>query len=212
MSKAQETKKKIIEGAIKLYNQDGFTNVKVRDIADFLNISPGNITYHFPNNKDLMNAVYDFMIDSIKEGSVSDQILISQGRGMEAPKLYLDQVSKFRFFYKDIVTIIQTYPEIAIKHQKMVNRQIEIVESLLFISVGKGYFRSEEIDGMYRTLAEAITNTLHFWLTRQATKGVKDDDLEGALEHISKLIYPYYTEKGLEVYFPEVASALQKSK
>ncbi|PCE66036.1 TetR/AcrR family transcriptional regulator [Sediminicola luteus] len=210
MSKAQQTKKRILEGAIALYNERGFTNVKVRDIAEYLQISPGNITYHFPNNRELMNTIYDHMIASIKAVSVSDQILISQGKGMEAPRHFLVQVSKYRFFYKDIVTIIQMYPQIALKHQKMVNRQIEIIESLLFISVGKGYFRQEEIEGMYKTLAEAITNTLHFWLTRQATKGKEDDDLEGALDHISKLIYPYYTEKGLEVYFPEVAAALQR--
>lgn len=204
MSKAQKTKMKIILGAIELYNTHGFMNVKVRDIAEHLQISPGNITYYFPNNKMLMNAIYDFMIENIKEVSVSDQILISRGQGMEAPKQFLTQVSRFRFFYKDIVNIIQSYPNIAKKHQQMVKRQVEVVESLLFISVGKGYFRSEEIEGMYRTLAEAITNTLHFWLTRQATKGLKEDDLEGALEYISKLIYPYYTQKGLEIYFPNL--------
>lgn len=211
MSKAQETKRRIIEGTIDLYNRRGFTNVKVRDIAEALKMSPGNITYHFPNNKALMNAIYDFMITSIKEGSMSDQNLISDGQGMEAPRLYLIQVSKFRFFYKDIVTIIRSYPAIARKHKEMVNKQVDIIESLLFISVGKGYFRSEEIDGMYRTLAEAIANTLHYWLTRQAVKGIDDDNLDEALEHISKLIYPYYTKKGLEIYFPEVVSSLQDS-
>ncbi|OSY87399.1 hypothetical protein WH52_10990 [Tenacibaculum holothuriorum] len=204
MSKAQKTKNRIIEGAIALYNDKGYTNVKIRDIAERLDISPGNITYHFSTNKILMNAIYDYMITNIKEISLGDQILISRGKGMEAPRLYLEQVSRFRFFYKDIISIINSYPEIATKHQRMVNRQIEVIESLLFISVGKGYFRPEEIEGMYKTLSEAITNTLHFWLTRQATKGKKEDDLEGALDHISKLIYPYYTQKGLEVYFPDL--------
>lgn len=209
-TKAQRTKLRIIEGAIELYNRDGFMNVKTRDIADFLELSPGNITYHFPHTKNLMSAVYDYMVDSIKQSSGTDQILVHQGRGMETIKLYLSSVSRFRFFYKDIINIIQTYPEIAQKHQKLVNRQIQIVESLLLISVGKGYFRPEEIEGMYHTLAEAITHTLHFWLTRQAMKGIKEDGLDDALDHIDKLIYPYYTPKGLAVYFPELTEGDHK--
>jgi AcrR family transcriptional regulator len=204
MTKAERTKLRIIEGAIEIYNRDGFTNVKVRDLAKYLDMSPGNITYYFPNNKDMLNAIYNYILKHIKASSMENHFLVHQGKGVEPIKIYLEVVSRFRFFYKDIISILKAYPEIAQKHQKIVNRQIEIIESLFFISVGKEYLRREEIPGMYRALAEAITHTLHFWLNQQTLKGKTDDDFEGALAHIDKLIYPYYTKKGLKIYFPDL--------
>lgn len=37
----------ILETSIQLFNKNGYAAVTMRDIAGALNISPGNLTYHF---------------------------------------------------------------------------------------------------------------------------------------------------------------------
>ncbi len=47
------TKGKIIELSIKLFNQFGFNSISLQEIANNLNISRGNLTYHF-KDKDFL--------------------------------------------------------------------------------------------------------------------------------------------------------------
>ena len=45
------TKDKILEKSLELFNNQGVHNVGVRDIARALEISPGNMSYHFPKKE-----------------------------------------------------------------------------------------------------------------------------------------------------------------
>lgn len=47
-------KHRIVQESLKLFNKHGLSRVGVRDIALHLNISPGNLSYHFPKKEDLV--------------------------------------------------------------------------------------------------------------------------------------------------------------
>jgi AcrR family transcriptional regulator len=49
-----DTKEKIFKKALKFYNDQGIEYVGVRELAKELNISPGNLAYHFPKKEDLI--------------------------------------------------------------------------------------------------------------------------------------------------------------
>ena len=51
------TKEKILHQARLLFNEKGHTEVKVREIARALGISPGNLSYHFHKKEDLLIAL-----------------------------------------------------------------------------------------------------------------------------------------------------------
>lgn len=48
------TKDKILHEALSQFNERGLHQVGVREIARALNISPGNMSYHFPKKEDLL--------------------------------------------------------------------------------------------------------------------------------------------------------------
>ena len=48
MSKRRQ---EIIDRALKLFNEKGFHDVSIKQIADSLSISPGNLTYYFTKNR-----------------------------------------------------------------------------------------------------------------------------------------------------------------
>ncbi len=62
-----KTKDRIIEQAIRLFNELGVSRVGVRDIARALNMSPGNLSYHFSKKEDLV-------IEIIRRYSASNDI------------------------------------------------------------------------------------------------------------------------------------------
>jgi len=51
------TKEKILNTARDLFNNDGYNRVSMRDIANELHMSVGNLTYHFKKKEDLVEAI-----------------------------------------------------------------------------------------------------------------------------------------------------------
>ncbi len=49
-----KTKDKILKEALRLFNERGLSQVGVREIARSLDISVGNLSYHFPKKEDLI--------------------------------------------------------------------------------------------------------------------------------------------------------------
>lgn len=52
-----ETRRRILETARRLFNEEGLSRVGVRDVARALEMSPGNLAYHFPTKDDLVEAL-----------------------------------------------------------------------------------------------------------------------------------------------------------
>jgi len=83
------TKQKIINQAIESYNTYGLTNITSRDIAKLLNISPGNLDYHFKNKEALLKAIYEQLPKKIENGkyiNISSEIeTISKANNLGKP-------------------------------------------------------------------------------------------------------------------------------
>jgi AcrR family transcriptional regulator len=56
------TKERILNSAVELFNSRGFVNVTMRDIAAELDMSLGNLTYHFKKKEELMEAIHERII------------------------------------------------------------------------------------------------------------------------------------------------------
>ncbi|MDO5377363.1 MAG: TetR/AcrR family transcriptional regulator [Clostridia bacterium] len=57
---------KILANARRLFNEQGYAKVTMRQIADALGISVGNLTYHFPRKKDIAFALMDDTFEHIR--------------------------------------------------------------------------------------------------------------------------------------------------
>ncbi|MGB1243443.1 MAG: TetR/AcrR family transcriptional regulator, partial [Chitinophagales bacterium] len=62
----KKTKLKIIEATIRLFNEHGFANVSLPQIAGELNISLGNLTYHYPKKDQLIMSIYEVFLEDLK--------------------------------------------------------------------------------------------------------------------------------------------------
>ena len=56
---AGQTKEDILITARELFNEYGYKNISMRDIAKKLNISVGNLTYYFKKKEDLIQRRID---------------------------------------------------------------------------------------------------------------------------------------------------------
>ena len=195
-----KTRQNIIQTAIHLFNERGVINVRIKELADELGISNGNLTYHYKTKKELMHSVYRYMIKTLEEMSIGNQLMNPDRKHLEVVRGYLEYIVKFRFFYQDTLEIIRAYPELAKAHQQQVQQEKSIIKNLIYRAIGKGELKTEAFPGLYDSLAHSIWMTLHFWLTQQAIRGEVVNNLEQGLLTIANLLYPYATEEGATVF------------
>ena len=53
------TRQKIINKAVELFNKSGFASITLFEIAGELNMTRGNLTYHFKDKDVLLKAISD---------------------------------------------------------------------------------------------------------------------------------------------------------
>jgi AcrR family transcriptional regulator len=117
----QNTKNRILIAALALFNEQGEAKTTTNQIADEVDISPGNLHYHFRTKAALMAAIIDaFEFDTraviLPPGdepiSIDDIWLFLH--------VLLERLSLYRFIYRDFETIITTYPEVKARLRRFV--------------------------------------------------------------------------------------------
>ncbi|MEZ4885125.1 MAG: TetR/AcrR family transcriptional regulator [Chitinophagales bacterium] len=192
------TKKNIIQTAIDLFNQRGVGNVRVRDIADAAELSPGNLTYHFKTKKDIIDSVYRYMLKQLSE---IKKVFLKSSNAVTITKDYLKFQLQFRFFYRDILEIIHLYPEIKDSFKEQIFHLIRFNRKVLYVGVDMGYLIEEPSEGLYDSLARNSWAIQNSWLLAREILGEETISIAGGVKSIMDLHYPYLTEKGRAFYY-----------
>ena len=107
------TREAIVEAAIRLYNHKGFAITTSRHIAAEINISHGNLEYHFPNKEALVMEIYQGMRQEAS-GYYEDlnHNILNSEEYFHRLLLHLEVFQdKYKFFNLDVL-------EITRKHKK----------------------------------------------------------------------------------------------
>lgn len=202
------TREKILQASVELFNEKGISTVTLRDIADQVGISIGNLAYHFKNKDFIITELFRSM-ESERQQRLSEVQLIPSFENANRQTLAILRISfKYRFFYLHTLDILRAYPDIARLHRKQVEDNIEYVRAILAYSVGTGNMKSEPYPGCYRRLSETVWTMLHFWLLGEAVRGVRKHSPNEARMTMWSLVEPHLTEKGRR-NFPVIHKKVQ---
>src|SRR4029079_6294833 len=95
----RRTRERILETALALFNRFGEPHVTTGHIADELNISPGNLYYHFRNKDDIIGDLYAAL-----EAKIAPLTAIPPDRAPHVDDLWLllhllfERMREYRFF------------------------------------------------------------------------------------------------------------------
>ena len=195
------TKEKILHTALQLFNKKGLTDTSIRDIAAAMEISDGNLRYHFRTKDELVEALFDQLADGIgHELSAA----IQQGITIELMKKLLAHLMKnfyaYRFLLQDINSILNTHPKTRKKFNKITEERIALVHQMIHGYVQLGYLRPSPYLGHYEKLVENILILSHFWINGSQLfyKGPQREIVTHYTDTIFSLMYPYLTTKALD--------------
>lgn len=155
------TKEKIIDCAIELFNKQGLSFTSMRDIASACDMSLGNLTYHFHKKEDLIAAIMN--------QNLFTQLLNTQIETIDelynTLKSSVLMILKLRFYFLEL-SYISTIE--SLKHRdNQVSHQLfwDFKKNLKYLE-DKGYFQFGD-DTILNGVASIIWDAHLGWITHQ---------------------------------------------
>ena len=97
------TKERILHVARVLFNENGYKNVTIRMIALELNMSSGNLNYHYKKREDILEALYFQMVtvfDERIEKLGTEKITLSKMQNDVHSSI--SRMIDYKFFWTDL--------------------------------------------------------------------------------------------------------------
>ncbi|HWU52707.1 MAG TPA: TetR/AcrR family transcriptional regulator [Tahibacter sp.] len=191
---ARRTRERILEIALVMFNSQGEPNVTTNHIADELEISPGNLYYHFRNKDDIVEQLF-----AAYETRMDEALQVPQERlpNLEDIWMQLHRVFEcmwdFRFLYRDLVDILSRNRKLKLHFGRMLNRAATSASEVL-----KGLAQAEILRATadeIRASAENVLLLTTFWLNFNAVRNSRADpnqeDLNQGIYQVMLLIAPF---------------------
>jgi len=192
-----KTKDRIIHTALRLFNEEGEPNVTTNHIADEMDISPGNLYYHYRSKDDIIWQIflnYEKKINQILRQKEIDHT------SMEDMWLYLHMVfeviAEYRFLYRNLIQLMNR-----IEFLKRHFRHILALKSQTALSIMTQLAKDDLLNADAQTiasLADQIALTATFWLNYSIA--IYDDNfdeekkLSHGIFHVMRMVAPFLTE------------------
>lgn len=190
------TKDQIIDFAIKLFNDNGFKNVTLKQIALEVGISNGNLNYHFKKKDDLMLSIFHRMEERKEKILQRFKSYPDLTNIIEQINIFYHFQIEFRFFYLDTLEIFRAYPKIANAYQIYMMNALQHIRSSIDYCVGRGVFEPEPFPQAYDFLAHTIWLKGAFWLVKTEVLQKAQSKPDEFINSFVSLWYPYLTESG----------------
>ncbi|WFD08887.1 TetR/AcrR family transcriptional regulator [Tepidibacter hydrothermalis] len=193
-----DRKQQILNTAIELFNQKGFSSISIRDISNELNISPGSLTYYFKKKKDIVLEINNQMMSEFLMHVNFD---ISDFRELDNKiEVWCNLQRKYMFVFCDFIVLTQTYPELQKLNRLLFDKYKKQLNLLLDYYISKELVKPEPIKGIYENLAEILNILLPLTISINRIIYREDYNTSKIKDLVWGLLIPIFTEKGLEEY------------
>jgi AcrR family transcriptional regulator len=166
-----KTADRILEASLSLFNSEGERNVTAADIAVALDISPGNLYYHFKGKDEILDALwsrhYRAMAGTLSAPVQDNGVFGEQVLEMERIWLYLtvllEQMFEHRFVYHNLDDLMLRFPMI----RRALPRLVAMMRAAC-TTLAVGLLDRTQSDRAARRvdrIANAMTLTLTYWLS-----------------------------------------------
>ena len=193
----RRTAERILEVTLELFNRFGEPNVSTTLISAELNISPGNLYYHYPAKDELINSLFDRY-----ERALNELLNASDGvRDVEDAWFYMhtlfELIWQYRFLYRDLNDLLSKNRRLETHFQSVLKNKTRSVRVLLdgMVRSGAMTIDSREMEATATSMVVVLTYWLSFEYVRDPRRALEPESAQGALmrgaQHVLNLLVPY---------------------
>lgn len=172
---ARQTRQRILDASLAMFNEQGEPNVTTNHIADELEISPGNLYYHFRNKDDIIEQLF-----ARYEERMDTALVAPEGRLRDLEDIWLqlhlvfEAIWDYRFLYRDLVDILSRNRRLRLRFARILKRAAENATSGMRGLVQAGVMRASATE--VEATATNILVVATFWLNYASVRGDKDEN------------------------------------
>lgn len=166
----RRTRERIQETSLALFNRLGEPNVTTADIADEMNISPGNLYYHFRNKDDIIADLF-----AAHEAAVTPLLVVPDDPPPGVEDLWFmlhvlfEKMRDYRFLYRDL-------DEITSRNRKLASRVADLLRRIerTVVEFCRSLVRSGVMHAGEREIAALAANAAlvsTYWMSWQRITG-----------------------------------------
>jgi AcrR family transcriptional regulator len=173
---ARQTRQRILDTSLAMFNEQGEPNVTTNHIADEMDISPGNLYYHFRNKDDIIEQLF-----ARYEERMDAALVAPESRLPELEDIWLqlhlvfECIWDFRFLYRDLIDILSRNRRLRMRFARILKRASESS-----VEVMRGLVRAGIMRASAAEIEATATNILviaTFWLNYASATGERDEQI-----------------------------------
>ena len=193
---ARQTRHRILDTSLALFNELGEPNVTTNHIADELEISPGNLYYHFRNKDDIIEHLFQRY-----EERMGMALIAPEGRLPTLEDIWLqlhrvfECIWEYRFLYRDLVDILTRNRQLRIRFARILKRAALNATTVMRGLVQAGVMRASAAE--VEATATNILVLATFWLNYASVRGDKDEQesIRLGIVQVMMLVAPFMRDE-----------------
>ena len=199
------TREKILQTARRMFNEHGIENTSAKMIAAEMEISDGNLRYHFRTKEDLVYGLYMQLVEGFnRQFTPYDQD--------EFPRLWeiyqtlqsvYSRLYEHRYLMADFMAIMRKYPKIEQHYRALIQQRKQQFRQVLQALMSMGILKADVPQQQYEQMIEQFYVLSDAWIGH-AEVFLKEAGPEQKVQHYVNLAFsltaPYLTEKGRQEY------------
>ncbi len=202
-----KTRDRILVTSLELFNAEGEAQTTTIDIANELDISPGNLYYHFKGKDEIIAELYQQFELAMAE-TLHAPITAPLGEDdgdVEANWYYLyvlfEEMFQYRFLYQNLDDLLQRYPELRRRFQRLVQLKRRMLNAICLTLLQQHVMQIG--DEQLEALLDNMTLTLSYWISYDQLlheeRPAQVTILQGVLQ-LMTAISPYLGDHQLSFY------------
>jgi len=173
-----KTRDRILQTSLQLFNEQGEPRITTNHIADELDISPGNLYYHFRSKDEIISLLFQ---QFERKMDAALQTPARRVPDMEDMWLYLhlvfESIWEYRFLYRDLDNILSRNKKLRTHFRRILERKINTAAAICkgLVEAGVMNATSEDIAALARNIAVVATYWLNFQSVRASASAAPDE-------------------------------------
>jgi AcrR family transcriptional regulator len=192
----RRTRERILELSLRLFNEFGEPNITTTVIAEEMNISPGNLYYHFRNKDDIVNSIFVQF-----EAEIERILTVPETRrsNLEDVWFYLhvtfELIWRYRFLYRDLSDLLSRNRKLELHFKQILNHKTKVARQLCEDLRGEGSM--EATDAEIDALATNMVVVATYWLSYEYVRNPrKYTEQQAMLDSLARGCYQVLSQVG----------------
>lgn len=203
----RRTRERILDVSLRLFNDIGEPNVTTSAIADELNISPGNLYYHFRNKEEIVDALFEQFereIDGLLDAPQDRDITFEDA--WLFLHLLFESIWRYRFVYRDLNDLLSRNRKLETHFRTILERKNRTAHRLFSSLASQKQLEAEpqELEALATNMVVVTTWWLSYEYVRNARRFGEPAYQSAAMArgayHVLVLLAPYLTEDGRALF------------